>query len=186
MQRLPGQRGINPFRTGRVLSDNLIPRAGFDFRFISCYSSASLWIFRLNSASARIRTISQRTDRQLLRGSAPGGGRTHSLWLRRPTLCPIELRARGPDYNRWIDIYNSRSCLWSCSCCAVDHDYGRRLARIQFANLSSPNENVPPFRRVARLSSRSALKTTGVSYESAHGYHRERTAKKRCPAVCCG
>ena len=27
-------------------------------------------------------------------GSAPGGGRTHNLWLRRPTLYPVELRAR--------------------------------------------------------------------------------------------
>src|SRR5436305_14423847 len=26
---------------------------------------------------------------------APGGGRTHSLWLRRPTLYPVELRARS-------------------------------------------------------------------------------------------
>ena len=25
---------------------------------------------------------------------APGGGRTHNLWLRRPTLYPVELRAR--------------------------------------------------------------------------------------------
>ena len=31
-------------------------------------------------------TIGERT--------APGGGRTHNLWLRRPTLCPVELRAR--------------------------------------------------------------------------------------------
>src|SRR5215470_15471441 len=28
------------------------------------------------------------------RGNAPGGGRTHNLWLRRPTLYPVELRAR--------------------------------------------------------------------------------------------
>ena len=27
-------------------------------------------------------------------GIAPGGGRTHNLWLRRPTLYPVELRAR--------------------------------------------------------------------------------------------
>ena len=26
--------------------------------------------------------------------NAPGGGRTHNLWLRRPTLYPVELRAR--------------------------------------------------------------------------------------------
>jgi|KBSMisStaDraftv2_1062788.scaffolds.fasta_scaffold168897_3 hypothetical protein len=25
---------------------------------------------------------------------APGGGRTHNLWLRRPTLYPVELRAQ--------------------------------------------------------------------------------------------
>ena len=28
------------------------------------------------------------------RGYAPGGGRTHNLWLRRPTLYPVELRAQ--------------------------------------------------------------------------------------------
>src|SRR5215510_3589759 len=28
------------------------------------------------------------------REAAPGGGRTHNLWLRRPTLYPVELRAR--------------------------------------------------------------------------------------------
>ena len=28
-------------------------------------------------------------------GIASGGGRTHNLWLRRPTLYPIELRTRS-------------------------------------------------------------------------------------------
>ena len=31
---------------------------------------------------------------RLIRGTAPGGGRTHNLWLRRPTLYPVELRAQ--------------------------------------------------------------------------------------------
>ena len=30
----------------------------------------------------------------IFRGLAPGGGRTHNLWLRRPTLYPVELRMR--------------------------------------------------------------------------------------------
>ena len=33
-----------------------------------------------------------RTDEETRR--APGGGRTHNLWLRRPTLYPVELRVR--------------------------------------------------------------------------------------------
>src|SRR5207244_3256587 len=45
----------------------------------------------------------------IFRESAPGGGRTHNLWLRRPTLYPIELRARmdselatdSPDFHRF-------------------------------------------------------------------------------------
>ncbi len=49
----------------------------------------------------------QRADGYLSR--APGGGRTHNLWLRRPTLYPIELRARmdselatdSPDFHRF-------------------------------------------------------------------------------------
>src|ERR1700746_2850631 len=49
-----------------------------------------------------------RTDktRQLF---APGGGRTHSLWLRRPTLCPIELRARADSED------NHNLLIWRCS-----------------------------------------------------------------------
>jgi large subunit ribosomal protein L19 len=43
---------------------------------------------------------------------APGGGRTHNLWLRRPTLYPVELRAQrerelatGPaDFHRFSDV----------------------------------------------------------------------------------
>src|SRR4030095_16523639 len=30
----------------------------------------------------------------IFRGIAPGEDRTHNLWLRRPTLYPVELRAR--------------------------------------------------------------------------------------------
>jgi hypothetical protein len=30
----------------------------------------------------------------VFRGTAPGEDRTHNLWLRRPTLYPVELRAR--------------------------------------------------------------------------------------------
>jgi hypothetical protein len=45
--------------------------------------------------------------------TAPGGGRTHNLWLRRPTLYPVELRAhnRESDYIRRIGVYNPCSCL---------------------------------------------------------------------------
>jgi hypothetical protein len=31
---------------------------------------------------------------------APGGSRTHDLWLRKPTLYPTELRAQVADYNK--------------------------------------------------------------------------------------
>src|SRR5206468_343572 len=35
----------------------------------------------------------------------PGGGRTHSLWLRRPTLYPVELRARAsPKITQFNDL----------------------------------------------------------------------------------
>ena len=33
-------------------------------------------------------------ENRSFRGIAPGGGRTHNLWLRRPTLYPVELRAQ--------------------------------------------------------------------------------------------
>ena len=33
-------------------------------------------------------------DHVALSSNAPGGGRTHNLWLRRPTLYPVELRAQ--------------------------------------------------------------------------------------------
>jgi hypothetical protein len=36
--------------------------------------------------------------------NAPGGGRTHNLWLRRPTLYPVELRARE-DSDRATDSH---------------------------------------------------------------------------------
>jgi hypothetical protein len=46
------------------------------------------------------------TDRAL--EPAPGGGRTHNLWLRRPTLYPVELRARETAIIiRWIDNTNA-------------------------------------------------------------------------------
>ncbi len=32
------------------------------------------------------------TNGNISKSNAPGGGRTHNLWLRRPTLYPIELR----------------------------------------------------------------------------------------------
>src|SRR4029077_17485459 len=43
---------------------------------------------------------------------APGGGRTHNLWLRRPTLYPVELRAQSErelatdptDFHRFSDV----------------------------------------------------------------------------------
>ena len=44
------------------------------------------------SDAALRRPVAQRADGYLSR--APGGGRTHNLWLRRPTLYPIELQAR--------------------------------------------------------------------------------------------
>lgn len=31
---------------------------------------------------------------------APGGSRTHDLWLRKPTLYPTELRAQARDYTK--------------------------------------------------------------------------------------
>ena len=45
-------------------------------------------------------------------GRAPGGGRTHNLWLRRPTLYPVELRAQSEqelatdpaDFHRFSDV----------------------------------------------------------------------------------
>jgi hypothetical protein len=35
-----------------------------------------------------------------LNTGAPGGSRTHDLWLRKPTLYPTELRAQVADYNK--------------------------------------------------------------------------------------
>ena len=48
----------------------------------------------------------------LLTSNAPGGGRTHNLWLRRPTLYPVELRAQGErelstdptDFHRFYNV----------------------------------------------------------------------------------
>jgi hypothetical protein len=37
------------------------------------------------------------------RGIAPGEDRTHNLWLRRPTLYPVELRAQQPARNLAAD-----------------------------------------------------------------------------------
>src|SRR5438067_1910762 len=57
--------------------------------------SAGVRTFRAreNSSDAALRRpVAQRADGYLSR--APGGGRTHNLWLRRPTLYPVELRAR--------------------------------------------------------------------------------------------
>src|SRR5438128_5400002 len=48
-----------------------------------------------------------REGTQARRSSAPGGGRTHNLWLRRPTLYPVELRARETaSINRKIVIFH--------------------------------------------------------------------------------
>ncbi len=57
---------------------------------------------------------------------APGGGRTHNLWLRRPTLYPIELRARmdselatdSPDFHRFS------ACPRACASARMLRDFG--------------------------------------------------------------
>jgi hypothetical protein len=49
---------------------------------------------------------------RVFKGNAPGEDRTHNLWLRRPTLYPVELRAQreqelatGPaDFHRFSDV----------------------------------------------------------------------------------
>jgi hypothetical protein len=41
-----------------------------------------------------MKVIGARKRRFDVAKTAPGGGRTHNLWLRRPTLYPVELRAR--------------------------------------------------------------------------------------------
>ena len=51
-------------------------------------------------------------ENRSFRGIAPGGGRTHNLWLRRPTLYPVELRAQRErelaidpaDFHRFSDV----------------------------------------------------------------------------------
>ena len=48
----------------------------------------------------------------IFRGNAPGGDRTHNLWLRRPTLYPVELRTQRErelatdraDFHRFSDV----------------------------------------------------------------------------------
>jgi hypothetical protein len=48
----------------------------------------------------------------IFRGNAPGGDRTHNLWLRRPTLYPVELRAQQEqelatspaDFHKFSDV----------------------------------------------------------------------------------
>src|SRR4029077_17816810 len=49
------------------------------------------------------------------RGNAPGGGRNHSLWLRRPTLYPVELRAQmrtGISHRFWR--FSQVFCALAC------------------------------------------------------------------------
>jgi hypothetical protein len=44
---------------------------------------------------------------------APGGSRTHDLWLRKPTLYPTELRAPVADYNKAPIESLNRLCAFS-------------------------------------------------------------------------
>ncbi len=120
--RKNGRQGVKPFGHGK----SSIPRkrlkysanAPADWRCVSNASSSSLRCFGLIRTSSDMTQIFREGTTKARRSSAPGGGRTHNLWLRRPTLYPVELRARTkPEishrFRRFSQIISAKS---SCSC----------------------------------------------------------------------
>src|SRR5216117_1589236 len=55
------------------------------------FSPESVNMRKLKEDAAEVISTS---ENRIFIGTTPGGGRTHNLWLRRPTLYPVELRAR--------------------------------------------------------------------------------------------
>ena len=58
--------------------------------------------------------------------AAPGGGRTHNLWLRRPTLYPVELRARMDSElaTDRLDFHRFSACPRACASARMLRDFG--------------------------------------------------------------